>query len=233
MKRTINVYDLESPIDVKDETYDSFSVSCSLPAVCPLCATALDPKVLSAYYIESKSMLYVISLCTKCDNCFLSVYYLPHDNFSSDKIRFMFTLPTPRKPTAFSEFISENFPQFVEIYGQSERAENERLDQICGLGYRKALEFLVKDYAIMRYPEEEEPIKKLPLTPCIEKYFNNSAILHLAKASAWLGNDATHYVKKHPEYNIQHLKAFILAIISYIDSEYQAMEAQRLLSADK
>ena len=35
---------------------------------------------------------------------------------------------------------------FLTIYNQSLSAEDNNLDQIAGIGYRKALEFLIKDY---------------------------------------------------------------------------------------
>lgn len=40
-------------------------------------------------------------------------------------------------------------PQFVEIYNQAKAAESFQLDQITGLGLRKALEFLIKDLEVL------------------------------------------------------------------------------------
>jgi hypothetical protein len=39
---------------------------------------------------------------------------------------------------------------FLEIYRHAAFAEGDALDQICGPGYRKALEFLIKDYIVDR-----------------------------------------------------------------------------------
>ena len=55
----------------------------------------------------------------------------------------------------------------------------------------------------------------------------------LATASAWLGNDETHYCRKHKDYNIDHLKAFINAIVSYIDSELNVEIAEHLIDQVK
>ena len=50
--------------------------------------------------------------------------------------------------------ISELSENFVEIYGQSQVAENQGLNKICGVGYRKALEFLIKDFAKRKFPNQ-------------------------------------------------------------------------------
>jgi len=34
------------------------------------------------------------------------------------------------------------------------------LKEICGVGYRKALEFLIKDYVILNHDDEKEKIEK-------------------------------------------------------------------------
>ena len=57
------------------------------------------------------------------------------------------------------------------------------------MGYRKALEFLVKDYAIFLNQEDEDKIKNASLSSCINNYIDNIKIRHLSLASTWLGND--------------------------------------------
>ena len=122
---------------------------------------------------------------------------------------------------------------FVQIYSEAHTAEESNLKEICGMGYRKALEFLIKDYAIKLHPDDEETIKSTPLAKCIDSYIDNSRIKSLAKASAWLGNDETHYVRKHDDYDLESLKAFLKAAESFIDSELQAIKADELLKNPK
>lgn len=133
----------------------------------------------------------------------------------------------------FSERIKVLSPNFVTIYHQSEKAEQMGLSEICGLGYRKSLEFLVKDYAIAFNPDNEDDIKNQMLSPCIKNFIDNKKIKALATASAWIGNDETHYVRKHEDFRIDHLKAFIAAIVSYIDSELSFLQAESLLNNSK
>lgn len=105
------------------------------------------------------------------------------------------------------------------------------MDSICGMGYRKALEFLVKDYAIFLRPEDSEKIFSLPLAKCIEQHISSPKLNTLAKASVWLGNDETHYIKKHSDYGLPELKAFITAFVTYVDSELALLDADKLLSS--
>lgn len=42
----------------------------------------------------------------------------------------------------------------------SHTAEQYKLLEICGVGYRKAIDFLIKDYSIANHPLEIEKIKK-------------------------------------------------------------------------
>ena len=106
------------------------------------------------------------------------------------------------------------------------------LTEICGMGYRKTLEFLIKDYAILIHSTETDSIKSKMLSPCISEYIENKHIKSLATASAWLGNDETHYNRKHSDYNFEHLKAFITAVVNYIDMELSYRDAQALLDKD-
>lgn len=69
----------------------------------------------------------------------------------------------------------------------------------------------------------------LMLGKCITDYIDNEKIKTLAKASAWLGNDETHYVRKHQNYNVQDLKRFIKATVAYIEYELSFTEAFDLL----
>ncbi|MDD6467094.1 MAG: hypothetical protein PUF50_02820, partial [Erysipelotrichaceae bacterium] len=89
---------------------------------------------------------------------------------------------------------------------------------------------LVKDYAIHIHPEDQEDILSKTLGNVIEKYIDNKRIKSLAKASAWIGNDETHYQRKNEDYNVQHLKSFIHAATSFIDSDLEAIKADEFTS---
>lgn len=116
----------------------------------------------------------------------------------------------------FDDGISALSPQFVKIYNQALAAESNGLDEIAGLGYRKAMEFLVKDFCIHQTPSDEETIKKMPLAQCIAKYIDNTQIQTLATRAAWIGNDEAHYIRKHEERDVSDMKNFIRAVVYFV-----------------
>ena len=107
------------------------------------------------------------------------------------------------------------------------------MNQIAGVGYRKAAEFLIKDYVISKNPSDEEHIKSIMLGQVIAEYLNDfPKIQALAKSVSWIGNDETHYVRRHDDKDIQDLKKFILSAAQFIAADYDADEALAFTSSD-
>lgn len=129
---------------------------------------------------------------------------------------------------SFSEIIAQISPSFVEIYNQAYHAEQESLNQICGVGYRKALEFLIKDYLISKESDEQiiQNIKSKLLSNCIQENVQNENIKNVAKRAVWLGNDETHYVRKWADKDVNNLKQLIDLTIRWIENE---IETERVL----
>lgn len=123
----------------------------------------------------------------------------------------------------FSEIINSISTQFSEIYNQAYHAEQMRLDQICGVGYRKALEFLIKDYLLSKETDEQikDNIKKKLLGNCIQENVQNNNIKNVAKRAVWLGNDETHYVRVWEDKDVQYLKKLIELTIRWIENEIE------------
>lgn len=106
---------------------------------------------------------------------------------------------------------------FIEIYKQALVAETNGLTEICGLGYRKAFEFLIKDYLLKKHPKtEHEKIKKMLLSPCINQYVTSDEIKLVAHRVLWLGNDQAHYLKKWKGKTLADLKSLIDLTIKWI-----------------
>lgn len=60
-------------------------------------------------------------------------------------------------------------PSFYEIYDQALIADYYGLTQLVGVGLRKSLEFLIKDYCIKSHPEESQIIKNRTLSQLITR----------------------------------------------------------------
>lgn len=120
--------------------------------------------------------------------------------------------------------IATYYPKFYEIYSQSAKAENYNLNEITGMAYRKALENLVKTYLAEMYPDEISDILNEPLGKSISR-ISYPKIQSLARAISWIGNDQTHMIQKNLNYNINDMKAFILALCHLILAEKEADKA--------
>ncbi len=135
-----------------------------------------------------------------------------------------YSVPSTPLTTIIPDGIKALSPNFAETYSQSETAESQRLFQICGVGYRKALEYLVKDYLCHKSPECSEDIRSEFLAASIKR-IDDSRIKTLAERSTWIGNDETHYVKKHEDLDFNDMKRFIKALLTYVESELAFEEA--------
>jgi len=129
--------------------------------------------------------------------------------------------PQSHREREFQAEISRVSPRFTKIYDQSAAAESADLDELCGPGYRKALEFLIKDYAksLTSGAADRVQIEKTPLGGCIENFISDPRIKSCAKRAAWLGNDETHYLRKWPEKDVQDLKKLIELTVHWLSAE--------------
>ncbi|TOA14558.1 hypothetical protein CGK32_24025, partial [Vibrio parahaemolyticus] len=132
--------------------------------------------------------------------------------------------PNHFKPIAFDERISALSPSFVEIFNQSANAEESGLSEVCGMGYRKALEFLIKDYCVSSQPDDSEKIRSMMLMQCINKYITDTNIKECATRAVWLGNDETHYQRKWKDKDIGDLKLLINLVVHWVVSSLMTQE---------
>jgi len=206
------------------------------PSECPICKHAIKPETLfKKDFIDDtdKWFLSFTYLCRHCFQTFIALHECHLVNNAQQGRKYTSTLkhisPNSFVEKTFSEELTELSPAFVKIYNQALAAQTSSLDEIAGLGYRKAVEFLVKDYCISKNADKGDEIKKTWLTDCISKYIFDERIKTLATRIVWLGNDAAHYVRKFEEHDITTMKSFINALINYIESEVILGDAEAML----
>lgn len=158
------------------------------PDHCPLCHYGVEARFQNLAHVVERVRLELVFKCPReaCQSIFISRYsqvYYP----GSQAYFYRSSCPLERARSEFSETISKISPQFCEIYNQSWNAECEEWKLIAGPGYRKALEFLVKDYLCGLRADEATKIKTSQLGPCIESFVDNDKIKQVAKRAAWLG----------------------------------------------
>jgi hypothetical protein len=184
---------------------------------CPFCHTNIVPDYLC---IDDN---YIFARC--CNNSCNSHFVIVPDRGGIFVRILPNSIPVSKD---FSEIITSISPSFSDIYNQAYYAEQMLFDQICGVGYRKALEFLIKDYLISKETDEQiiENIKKKFLNNCIQENVQNDNIKNVAKRAVWLGNDETHYVRQWEDKDVQDLKKLIDLTVRWIENE---IETERVL----
>lgn len=188
----------------------------TLPEKCPFCHSAISPK---PFYGNNngKGSLEIFMVCPKstCKKSFIGYYNHVNSSWKHNGETSIGNLITSK----FNESIQEISPSFVKIYNEAYSAEQQNLREICGVGYRKALEFLIKDYVILSNKEKEEKILKMPLGNCIKELVTDDKVKSVAKRAVWLGNDETHYVRKWETKNLEDLKKLIALTVHWIEME--------------
>ncbi|MFA6111257.1 MAG: hypothetical protein WDA75_21075 [Candidatus Latescibacterota bacterium] len=196
------------------------------PESCPLCHRTIMPLRYKGFLDNDKQdtfdgdiSLQIVFRCphSKCRGIFIGLYCL--DLYSQRHYNLVGSRPWNNIAEKHSSFIESVSKDFVIIYNQSSAAEQQGLGVICGTGYRKSLEFLIKDYLIKKNPKKEKEIKKSFLGPLVEKEINNQNIKVVAKRAVWLGNDETHYERKWEGKDVQDLKMLIDLTVKWIETE--------------
>ena len=202
--------------------------------ICPLCHNMIIPIELGAYLngkMTSSPTLQIVNRCPNenCGRVFTAVYEgVPQSNNYDNRYYFLRSLE-PVYPTTpeLPKNIKDISPNFVKIFSQASFAENYNLNDVCGMGYRKALEFLVKDY-LNQYAEKlkinEELIKSTSLGQCIDNYIHDPMTKKVAKRATWLGNDETHYYRKWEDKDLEDLKNLLRLTINSIENELLAQQ---------
>lgn len=187
-----------------------------LPDKCPFCHKTITPNFL--YGHRNDSIMEVILVCPDlgCKKSFIGYY----NRQSNQVFKFNgYTTIGNLLGRDFSDTIMSISESFTVIYNQAFAAEQQDLTEICGVGYRKALEFLIKDYLILNKPSDKEKIEKKLLGSCISEYVDDNRLKTVSKRAVWLGNDETHYIRKWDGKNLDDLKKLIDLTVHWIEME--------------
>ena len=135
--------------DIGNETFEI-----PLPTQCPVCSIAYSNEPLTSYHVESENFygnnetsVYAVYFCPHCNNLFLVHYHISNRTYSYERYRsgyIAYTYPASTAETLFTDRIKALSPKFVEIYHQSEKAENGGLTELCGMDTANPLSFSLR-----------------------------------------------------------------------------------------
>lgn len=201
------------------------------PHECPMCHHLhnLNPIYIFAERCEDDIVAVIFTYhCNGCDEIFFARYNAIQNGRMLNDPELEYVIPENLAPLSISHEIQELSPKFAEIYSQAQKAESDGLSEIFGMAYGKAVEFLVKDYLINVQGEDIAIIAPMMMGECIKKV-QDDKINKLAKGTSWLRNDETHYVRRNSDYDTEMLKAFIKALLHFIESDLTFREAEKLV----
>ncbi len=197
----------------KNITIDRHGYAVDYPDECPICHHHSEIKMLQGRIEAENAGVQVVFQCafTNCGSYFIG-FYGPRPAPELIALR-------PNKPTLenIPEEIREISPDFVAIYQEAEDALHMGLTQIAGPGYRKAFEYLIKDYAKSLDPDRSDEIAAKFSGEVVSEFVVDPRISAVAKRALWLGNDETHYLRKWKNHDVSDLITLIRLCINWIE----------------
>lgn len=188
------------------------------PDKCPICHSFITANKVHSERLWNDEVRFIFR-CTNSNCKELFISYYKHNGALYSYYR---SDPNNYSIIKFDDEINEVSKDFIEIYNQSMKAETMKLDKIAGVWFRKSLEFLIKDYAILLNPKDKEKIEKDLLWKVIEERISDDEIKQISKRATWIWNDETHYVKKWEDKDISDLKILIDITQSFISKKQKA-----------
>jgi hypothetical protein len=201
----------------------------TLPDQCPLCHNNIHPVETGSAHYASGNRLERVFICPRhqCNRYFIARYQGITNAVAQVNYQLIESVPLTIVKSEQSDIIKGVSTDFVAIFGEAEVAEKSGLKLVCGPGYRRALEFLIKDYVIRSHPNDADAIKKLFLGKCISEYVTDEQVKKVAARAVWLGNDETHYVRKWEGKDLADLKVLIKLTAHWIEMDELTQKAMK------
>lgn len=126
------------------------------------------------------------------------------------------------------EFAQKISQSFVSIFNEADQAKSRGLNQIAGSGFRKACEFLIKDYAKSLITEKDDEtvktqkaaeIENKPVGKVVKEFITDTRVQKVAKRAFWIGNDETHYLRIWSDKDINDLIILVKLTLDWIEIE--------------
>ena len=233
-------FSFQQSVNLRCSEFNNRRFEVNVENVCPICNYGIDMAVGSVinyhdlHSVDQKQFS-IISIhgCPHC-NC---GFIVQHNMIAQEQNNGVYgvtikyvetsqsTFPAKSSCKDIYEDIRNISPKFYDVYKQSLIAKNSGLSELYGMGFRKAIEYLVKDFAISENPDKQSAIESSTLHSCIETYFKDSDARTDLLACKWLGNNETHYVNSNDSDDVRLLENLIEDTLYYIHRELRNKKA--------
>lgn len=218
------------------------------PNVCPVCNNACVPVFKYGMTDDTRPQPWVLQAVYLCPNnacgCLFFAWYEVCDGpvvFDSKtyqgNLQLTDVIPKYQVTRTFGEAVEQLSPEFCNTYRQAETAENNGLRLLCGIGYRRVLQFLVKDFIVKHVVasdvDEVERIKQAFLGTCIRRYIDDPRIRAVAERAVWRGNDEAHYVRRWEDKDLDDLKRLINMTVNWVELVLESAAYQKTMPDGK
>ena len=193
-----------------------------MPNQCPYCQrnNHVQPqRVLELPISVGDTAVLVSTKCNECGKNYIVIFQKSSDGRQLDFLQLVPIL----SEEADLESLFELSPAFEEIHRQTTQAYQMGFGRLAVIGFRTALEILMKDFVIFDLDKDKgaDDIGKLNLNNLIQQYFKVFEEKDFARAIQALGNDSTHYINKHPDYSAKDVESYYRMFVSIIKSRYE------------
>lgn len=205
-----------------DKPANSFNASYTFkyrkPATCPYCNVGTDATYESKYAVPFNGGQLLLATC-KCTACG-KIFFFACEKSTAPIAQNVCTYPTISVKPYENKHLAAISERFIEIYNQALEAEFAGHLELAAIGFRTALEILIKDFAINILKEPEDSVTSKKLCPAIGTYLHQEEMVKTADVVRILGNDYTHYKRKYPEHDFVLLKTYMEIFLKQIEVEY-------------
>ena len=204
-----------------------------LPNVCPHCGKMIAARYINSFIQTSddgnRTKAIAFWFCNGCGDFFAVTYHLSKI-YTNDYVGFEDSVipPVMEKTVVPAEVLSVS-PDFAELYEHAERAKNEGMTDLAGMGFRKALECLLKD-TLIYLGQDESQVEKMTIANAIEAFEDNPRLKTAANNARVIGNDYTHYKARYKGYDIETLRKLISITCHWVCME---IETENLVAPQK
>ena len=187
------------PLRAKDSKgVDHNLIADRLPDTCPLCHKGIESSAKLGFVHDNdyptirNVYAQVVFQCPRrdCQRFFIGSYVCSRQSLADRSEKFVLQRLAPRsfEERCFPDPVKNVSPDFCQIFNEAAQAETLGLLNVAVPGYRKAIEFLIKDLLIEEDPAKADEIQKTPLQSLIQTKIDDRNMRVCAERATWLGD---------------------------------------------